>query len=122
MRATATGLLILNEWFGEGGQPVPRPWAAVRASICEVCPENGNLRWWDYAKESVAIAIKWHLAVKNQISLHLPQEGKLGMCRVCHCCLPLKVWAPIGVLAKHLKDEQKKKFPSHCWIKHELSA
>jgi hypothetical protein len=44
----------------------------------------------------------------------------LGMCRVCGCCLPLKVWTPAAVLKRHVTPKQLNNAPSFCWMRREL--
>ena len=123
LRATATGLVILNEWFGEGGVPVSRSTAERRAMVCLDCPKNRDKFWWETAKDAVAIAIRWHLAVKNQLKLSTPMDKDLGVCNVCKCCLPLKIWAPIEILEGHLpKTTKNNDFPAFCWIRQEIES
>lgn len=114
--------MILKDWLGEGGEPVMHRKAEERALVCIGCAENRDKFWWESAKSALATAIKWHLSVKNRMNLNIPHEKELGVCAVCKCTLPLKIWAPIGVVASHLKEKDKKKFPAICWIKNEMEA
>jgi len=45
-------------------------------------------------------------------------EDKLNMCRVCGCCIRLKVWTPLHHIIENTPDTGK--FPEHCWIRTEV--
>ena len=119
---------ILAEWFGEGGEPVPRQLAADRANICrcihdfESCENNTAANWWQtHLSDPIAQVITTMLEFKNKTDIHLPDyvETDLGMCKICGCCLKLKVWTPIKHIANHTSIEQLAQYPSFCWIKRE---
>lgn len=120
IRSEATGAIILKDWLGDGGEPVPHRHAEARALVCLGCAENKEKKWWEKAKEAVALAIRWHIAYKNRMNLHLPVEDELGMCRICKCCLQLKPWAPIKHIKEHMPKRQTDRLPAHCWIKKEM--
>jgi len=102
----------LLDWLGSGGQPVVPELAQARASICETCVENRAPRWWEVVKDPVADCILELLEVKTAMNLRVENEEKVNMCRVCGCCIRLKVWVPI----QHV-SQNKEKFPEHCWIR-----
>ena len=117
IRKTLDGIQILQAWFGEDGYPVDRALANERAKICETCVENRGALWWErFSKDPIAQVIKIHLDTKHKAQLTVDNEGKLNMCRLCGCCLMLKVHVPIHFIATHTDPT---KFPEHCWIKKE---
>lgn len=117
LKNDAAGLAILREWLGHDGIPVPDERAQSRAAICLGCPENREPRWWELAKGGVARAIKKHLEVKYSLGLQVEGEGSLGICRVCRCCLPLKVHVPIQHVSNHIADDMWETFPAFCWVR-----
>lgn len=108
----------LLDWLGDGGKPVTLALAQSRAWVCETCPENRAPRWWELAKDPVADCIRSSLEVKNGMSMAVANEEKLSMCRVCGCCIRLKVWTPLRHIIDHTPDTGK--FPEHCWIRTEV--
>lgn len=121
LRHTAAGALILTEWLGANGQPVHTPIAERRAALCRKCPLNLPGRWWESAQDKIAEAIKLHLEVKNAVGLHVQKEEETGMCRQCGCAIRLKVWCPITHIKNHTGYKQLAQYPSHCWIKNEIT-
>lgn len=122
-----SGMAVLVDWLGEGGSPVDPMVAAFRAQRCLIgnngqpCPKNAELNWWDRVKHQIADWIKAELELKARMALHLAEDGKLGMCRVCGCCLQLKVWTPAKHIREHTTPEKLAEFPEYCWIKRELT-
>ena len=122
IRQTADGAAIIRDWLGDGGVPVEDWHAEARADVCEHCRENVQPDWWDKVKESIAVRIKSHLAVKHQLGFRVKNEDKLGMCKICGCCNPLAVWCPIKHIAEHTSQDHLKAFPKVCWKRVELEA
>lgn len=121
IRNDAAGAAILAEWVGAGGEPVSYGLANSRAMVCEQCPMNRPAKWWETAKDSIAETIKKMLEVKNQMSLSVHNENKVGMCVACGCSIPLKVWVKMQHILPHTSQEVMDKLPRHCWIKTEGS-
>lgn len=116
-------LAALKDWLGEGGTPVNSGLAAQRAVICRDCPENRAPLWWEkMTKEPIAAVIRSQLALKHDLNLAVEHEDDLHMCRVCGCCIRLKVWVPISHIKKHTSPEQLLKFPNWCWIRDEYDS
>lgn len=121
LKNDAVGLAVLREWLGDDGVPVSHEDATRRSYICVGCHENKAPRWWDFAKNKVARAIKKHLEVKHRVGLGVDVEARLGICAVCRCCLPLKVHVPIQHINAHLDDDVRTKFPDFCWVCNETN-
>jgi len=117
IRQTASGARVLSEWLGDGGIPVPHEVAERRSITCLCCSENQQGNWWTWIKTKIANAIREHLEVKNKLQLRVEHEDELGTCRVCKCCLPLKVHVPMEHILPNMTEERFNALPSHCWIK-----
>jgi len=116
---TAQGAYLLQDWLGEGGEPVSHELAAARAKICETCPENSHPLWWEHTKDIIADIIKKQLELKHVMQLRVPNEDFLHMCRQCGCCVRLKVHTPMEYIRKHTLKRQLEAFPEHCWQRNE---
>lgn len=106
----------LLDWLGSGGIPVAKELAESRAIVCETCPENRAPKWWEWAKNPIADCIRERLEVKTAMQLRVSNEDGLNMCRVCGCCIRLKVWTP---LERILPNVDVSEFPEYCWIRRE---
>ena len=109
------GVEVISNWIGEGATTVTPTLAQKRADICLQCPQNK-----DGSKmiEAIAVAIKKHLNVKNQIGLRVKGEKSLKECGVCLCCLRLKVWVPIDYIRRQMMDGEEEMFRTanqECW-------
>ena len=129
LRQDVEGLKLLNDWLGEGGNPVPslqvesRAEACVRGNAGQPCPMNKAANWWNLhenAKNAIAQTIRAELELKYHLDLHAPNEEALHLCAVCGCCTALKVHTPIKHIKAHTTPEQLAKYPRHCWIKKEI--
>jgi hypothetical protein len=120
LRQTLAGAVVIRDWLGEGGNPVPQTLAESRAAICVNCPENRQPNWWDIHKDKIALAIRKMLAFKNDCEMRVNSEYKIQMCRVCGCCLRLKVWTPITHIRDNVPQEALDKAPDYCWMRGEL--
>lgn len=113
---------ILNDWLGEGGQPVTLEDAQRRADICtkgcdgEMCPCNDADPSWTWNLVS-QFYISRQMALKETMKLHLKDEDKLHTCSKCGCVLRLKVWTPFQHIFRHMSDQQFDQFPDWCWLK-----
>lgn len=113
---------VLKEWLGEGGAAVDRRIAEHRATICRECPENRHPKWWEHTKHAIAEVIRMHLEVKNRTHIAVEDETNLHMCRVCGCCIPLKIHVPLKHILANTEPEMLAKFPLACWIPNETKA
>lgn len=104
----AKAMRTLAEWLGEGGLPVMREQAALRAKTCMECPHNWTQRV--SLEMSVAKVIRDSNKVRSAIGAELDDESRIGTCGICGCYLPLKIWVPL----KHLAPKPGE-FPDHCW-------
>lgn len=118
----------LRDWLGDGGVPVSSALAEKRSMACvmgnngSACPLNVQPSWWERAKNKIALAMREQLAVKHQLGLFVSKESELNVCRVCGCCLRLKVWTPISYVKEHLTDIEVQTLPQWCWMKKEIAA
>lgn len=126
LRHDIEGALLLDDWLGEGGEPVSQTQADYRADQClhgnggDPCPLNIEPNWWDRVKEAIADTIRAELELKKRINLRVIGEPELAMCKPCGCCLKLKVWTPIKHIKKHLSEESLDQMPNFCWQKIEI--
>lgn len=121
-----TGAQAIADWLG-GEPPVDCLVALCRADCCvqgndgKPCLENVEPGWWSrHLKEPVARWITKELEEKNRMSIKTPHDDQLHICRVCQCCLALKVWTPASVLRRHVSKDKLNKMPSFCWQRKEL--
>lgn len=121
LRKTANGLAVITEWIGEGGIPVPKEQAEARSKCCIGCPENVAGKWWEKATNSIALAMREILAVKNDCEYRVENEDALFVCRICGCCNRLSIWAPIEHIKAHTTDEEFQKYPARCWKPKEIT-
>jgi hypothetical protein len=111
----------LTDWLGSGGRPIPAALAQHRADVCLICVENKEPLWWERViKHPVAVTIRKTLAIKASMDLKVNGEIELGICRVCGCCIPLKVHTPIEHILAH--ESHAKPYPDNCWIHNERPA
>jgi hypothetical protein len=113
---------ILLDWLGEGMKAVPMSDAVTRARICLNCTQNTAPNWWQKnLSNPIAKVISSQLEYQKGTTSRLPKEFEydLNMCRICGCCVRLKVWTPIQHIADHTTPEQLEKYPAFCWIKKE---
>ncbi len=119
----ADGALMIRDWLGHDGIPVHQQAAEYRAEICRTCPENRGFLWWEkMTKNPIAAGMRDYIAVKNEMTMRVKSEEDLHLCKVCLCCLPLKIWVPIAHVKAHTSDRVMKRLPDHCWIKKEIGV
>ena len=110
---------IISDWIGDGNHPVSQEAAQSRANICLECEHNqprvGMV-------ESVAVAIKEQVDLKNALDLTVSGELALKTCNVCDCPLRLKVWIPLSYQTKYMKADELRNFPAHCWLRTETNT
>jgi hypothetical protein len=119
-----SGAKAILEGFGDS--PPPQEVAQARANVClsggtdkdgnpTKCPNNHTGGWSITTKASQII----HAQRQRKLELKLAVDGEtsLGICKVCKCYLPLKVWYGIETIYEHTPDSTLADFPSFCWIK-----
>ena len=128
LRNDIEGVKLLNDWIGEGGQPVSSMRSEHRAAACvsgnqgQPCPFNVEPGWWERVKSSIAQTIQAELELKHHLELRQPLDDGLHMCSICGCCLKLKVWTPIQHIQAHTSSEMLDKMPGYCWQKREIKS
>ncbi len=113
------GAKAIYEGFGES--PPPQEVAQARSDVCTgrlngtKCPHNHTGGWSITAKASEII----HAQRQRKLELKLAVDGEetLGVCKVCRCYLPLKVWYDSQTIFEHTTDSTLANFPDFCWIK-----
>lgn len=108
----AHGVQSITEWLGSGGVVVDQETAQKRANVCLTCPNNIPSI---IVTEAVAMAIKRHLSVKNEVGLRVDGEKSLHSCSVCSCVLKLLIWEPQSNVTAQMTETEKAKLPAHCW-------
>ncbi len=123
LRHINVGAQNLLAW-SDSGKVVPKEVADARALICTAggpgetrCPMNGTGDWKQMFTAPAAELIKNQLAAKNSMQLSTKYDQSLGVCEVCACPLPLKVWAPLEYALRKMSKETKDKLPEWCWMK-----
>jgi hypothetical protein len=111
-RQFGVGAAEITEWLGSGGEIVSRELAQERAEICLECKKNVPT---GVLKESIAVAVKKALDVKNRMQLRVAGEKKLGECKCCGCVLRLLVWYPQRKIQPYLTAGEIENTPGHCW-------
>lgn len=107
---------VLTSWLGSGGKTIFKDEAELRAKICESCPLNVAPKWWEkITKDPIAEGMRMTLELKHGMNLSVSNEDSLGVCKVCGCCLPLKIWVPI----EHIRNQvgNLHDAPDFCWMK-----
>ncbi len=122
-RNIAIGAQNLLAW-SDSGKVVPKEVADARALICTAggpgntrCPMNGTGDWKQLFTTPAAELIKNQLSAKASMKLDTKYDATLGVCEVCACPLPLKVWAPLENALRKMSKETKEKLPEWCWMK-----
>lgn len=95
------------EWFTSGRELVPEAQAKERADLCTRCPINQPLTGCKCS------------SVFKIIEKVVPKEKRfdgLGVCGICQCSLPAKVWMPENVIDVS-NEGRKLNFPKDgsCW-------
>ncbi len=107
---------VLTSWLGAGGQPVEKSEAQRRSEICLKCPLNVEPKWWErMTKNPIAEAIRVTLELKHGMNLSVEGEDKCGVCKICGCALPLKIWVGMEHIRNQVGNLQDA--PAFCWMK-----
>jgi hypothetical protein len=110
------GERTLQDWLGDGGVPVSRELAESRSAICEDCPQNSKSHWSLFFTAPIAKGFAKLIEIKNEMKLHTPSDAKLGACKACDCCLPVKVWVPLTHIKCNMSKETEGKLADRCWV------
>jgi hypothetical protein len=123
------GVLLLKDWLGDDMLRVNQERADRRSLAClqgnggEECPHHKAARWWEQAKSDIAETIRAQLEIKHRLKMATPLDDALKMCRVCGCCMSLKIWTPIEHIRAHTPPGKVKQFPAgFCWQRQELES
>lgn len=116
------GAAALLEGFGDS--PPSQEVAQSRANACLHGEEGNPCRFnhrGGFSLTALASSII-HAQRQKKLELNLRVEGEenLGVCRVCSCYMPLKVWLSTKILFDHTDDSAIQRFPDWCQIKKEL--
>ena len=118
-----SGIEAILEGFGK--HPPSQETAQNRADICTgringvPCPNNHKGGFSLTAQASSVIHAQRQR--KLDLKLSVDGEGALGVCKVCKCYLPLKVWFDTQTIYNHTTDETLAQFPDFCWVKQECN-
>lgn len=66
---------------------------------------------------AAARAFKLILEIKNQTTLRVFEEEKLGVCSACGCELQVKVHEPLEHILAETSDEVFEELDEKCWIR-----
>ena len=84
------------------------------------CSHHKEARWWEKYKNAIADAIKGQLEIKRRLKMSTPFDDRLKMCRLCGCCMELKVWCDIKHIADHTTEQKLAEYPRWCWQAKEI--
>lgn len=115
-KRVVAGVKAVALWLGDGLKPVEASTANGRASICAVCPQNGDPNFIERLSAEGAAEIKTMMAIKHDLTLTTPFDAKLHTCKACSCHLPLKVFAPLDYVTKTMSAATRQGLDQRCWI------
>lgn len=126
-RGEAVAAVVRNMGIGAGnllawsdsGKVVPKEQAEARATVCAGCNQNGKGDWRTFFTEPAAMLLSRQLSAKNSMKLETTKDDQLGVCEVCACPLPLKVWSPLEYALRKMSDKAKSELPEWCWMRTE---
>lgn len=111
---------IMDEWLGDGAQPVDPPQSEWRASVCVECPKNERGGLWYQAKLGVSSLASRYISAKSSMAITTRYDGQLHGCDICKCVLSLKVHVPLKHLLEVMEPAQEQAFKEvNCWITRE---
>lgn len=118
-RKIVSGIGVLVDWLGSGGNAVAHELAEQRAQCCVDCSMNAPGEWHNFFTGPAVAKIRNQLTMKNDMQLSTSQDEKLKVCKACWCVLSLKVHTPIEHVLAHLKSSMEAEMPARCWILNE---
>jgi hypothetical protein len=121
------GAEVLFDWLGMGGKPVEPSKAQLRADVClNQCSTDDGFnkvgKLWQKMAGNVARAIHDQMLEKENRSIKVQNEDRLGTCQICQCHLPLLVQVPAAILAEREPPDRLAKYPAWCWKKREIES
>lgn len=116
------GVKAVALWLGDGLKPVAQDLAEQRASVCAVCPKNGDPNFIERLSAIGAEEIRTMMAIRNDLALKTSHDAKLNTCLVCSCFLKLKVFCPLDHITATMSAEIRSALHPLCWIKLESEA
>ena len=118
------GVRTLNDWFDSNEPAVPKEQAESRASVCAVCPKNGQGDFSRWFTKPAAEIISRQLSKLNERKLSTSQDAKLNVCEACLCPLKLKVHTPMKFIKPHISEAVMVdlKAAPDCWIVKEMAG
>lgn len=119
VRKLAAGAVFLLEWEQSGIPPATSEASAARAAICAGCPKNDPGGFSKYFTQPVSEMYRKKMERLTALKLSTPSDDKLEVCAACLCPLKLKVHAPMELILKHLKPEQRAELNQEnpkCWV------
>jgi len=117
VKKLAAGAALLLEWEESGMTAVAPEESERRAGICSTCPKNEQGKTLsEIFTIPASEAIRRRYERLEGLSLKTSHDDKLKVCSACLCPLRLKVHAPLSLILKRLKAEQRNDLDSRCWI------
>lgn len=115
VRQAQLAFRLRREWFGVGGQPVPKALADARAATCIACPKHDSTNGLEEkAKRALASRL---FKVREELQLSVAREAELHLCGLCGCYMPMKVLVPLEHARSNTPDWGS--FPEGCWLRTE---
>ena len=112
----ASGVGVLYDWLGSGGQPVDNTVAETRAQICVACPKNGKGDLTKFFTVPAANLIMKQLEQRKDLNLSTTVDDKLGICEACGCVNKLKVHVPIEFILAKMSEQVRSDLDKSCWV------
>jgi hypothetical protein len=117
VKKMAAGVGFLLEWEESGLPPVGEDVSEKRAGICVDCPKNEQGKsLTEIFTVPAAAMIQRKYERLEQMQLKTSHDVNLKVCQACLCPLRLKVHAPMELILKRLKPEQRAELDTRCWI------
>lgn len=105
---------LVSNRAGSGERPT-QELADQRASVCAVCPENGDIESCNHCNiKSINRLVEKLVGARKTTS-----DSQLKFCKVCHCNLRAKIWTKHEAMWNHMSDSRKEALPDTCWLKTE---
>ena len=109
------GIGLWTEWFGS--KPVDKKTAEKRAAICVDCPKNVRGNWMQKFSEAAGTELLSIMGSMKKQKMQTKHDDSLGVCGVCNCPMKAKVWSPMDLIQKHMRDEHRPELWEKCWIR-----
>ena len=119
------GIKTLNDFLDSGEPPVASELAEARASVCVLCPKNGQGDFTRWFVKPVALAIKLQLEKLQERKISTSKDAQLNLCEICLCTLKLKTQTPMKYIKPQMPDgmlNELRAANEHCWIVKEVES